>query len=112
MLVRSGVARRGRRRGIVLVLVRALLAPFALVGLSFVLFANASESASNIAKQAENLTRPDFDPEQAMFLFLSQFIYDVPDDEAGVYSALRGHSLARTMYGWHYPSGANSSTNP
>src|SRR6185437_10996268 len=45
--------------------------------------------------------RPDIDPELLLAHFLGQLIYDVPDDESGVYSALRGHSLARTMYGYN-----------
>jgi hypothetical protein len=32
--------------------------------------------------------------------FLGQLVYDAKDDEDGVASALRGHSLARSMYGY------------
>jgi hypothetical protein len=33
---------------------------------------------------------------------LTQLIYDVPDTTSGCYSAMRGHSLARDMYGYNY----------
>src|SRR5207244_3903404 len=73
----------------------------AVVGLSFALYAGAAATSSRVHLEAENLTRPDTDPEKLFAYFLGQLIYDVPDDESGVYSALRGHSLARNMYGYH-----------
>ncbi|MFL5241418.1 MAG: hypothetical protein ACJ8FY_04865 [Gemmataceae bacterium] len=39
------------------------------------------------------------DPEQALALVMAQMVYDVNDDATGVFSSLRGHSLARLMYG-------------
>src|SRR5262249_31405053 len=38
-------------------------------------------------------------PDVLLAYFLNQFLCDTIDDDPGVYSALRGHSLARTMYG-------------
>src|SRR5439155_6861068 len=88
------------RRGIILLVVISLLTLFAIVGLSFVLYADAEAKSSQIFREAEVQSVPDMDPELLMAAFLSQFIYDV-DNQTGVYSGLRGLSLARTMYGYN-----------
>src|SRR5262245_32835375 len=87
------------RRGIILMVVLALLALFAILALSFVLYADAAAHAARIAREAEQPSRPDVEPELLLSYFLDRLIYDAPDDETGVYCALRGHSLARSMYG-------------
>src|SRR5438477_8912319 len=99
MLSQSAIPRR--RRGVVLVVILMLLTLFAVVGLSFVIYAGSSATASRLHRESETLTQPDIDPELLLGYFLGQLIYDVPDDAAGAASALRGHSLARTMYGYH-----------
>src|SRR5262249_104494 len=68
------------------------------VGLAFVLYAEAEANAARIYREAGSLEQADVEPETAILLFLPQLIYDV-DDAGGVYSALRGHSLARLLYG-------------
>ncbi len=95
------------RRGVVLLVVLTLLTLFAVVGLSFVLYANTAAHAAQLRRDAESVLRPDLDPELLFAYFLGQLLYDVPDDETGVYSALRGHSLARSMYGANAKPGAN-----
>ncbi len=102
----SAFAARPGRRGAILLVVLALLTLFAVVGLAFVLYANGQARAAHFAREAQNDGRPDLSPEQLLAFFLGQFLYDVPDDEAGVYSTLRGHSLARSMYG-HDDAGPN-----
>ena len=91
------------RRGVILLVVVALLTLFAIVGLSFVLYAEAEARLAQTAREVENPSQPDGDPELLMSFFLGQLLYDVPDptpgNEWGPYSALRGHSLARLMYG-------------
>ncbi len=87
------------RRGGILLVVLVLLALFAAVGVSFVFYASSHQTAARYAVEAQNQSRPDVDPELLLAYFLGQLIYDVPDDGSGVYSALRGHSLARNMYG-------------
>src|SRR5437667_11577224 len=87
------------RRGVILLVVISLLTLFAIVGLSFVLYADAEAKSSQIFREAEVQNLPDMDPELLFASFLEQLIYDA-DDITGVYSGLRGHSLARTMYGY------------
>ncbi len=84
-----------RRSGIVLLVVMAMLALFATVALSFVFYAEAESAISRYAAQAETQAQADANPEMLLSYFLSQFIYDTENP----YSAMRGHSLARTMYG-------------
>jgi hypothetical protein len=91
--------RGGQRRGVILMVVLALLTLFAIVGIAFVLYADSEAMSARISKEAESLTRAEVDPEQVFAAFLGQFLYDVPDNYSGVGSALRGHSLARNMYG-------------
>jgi hypothetical protein len=88
------------RHGVILLVVITLLTLFAVVGLAFVLYAQSEAQAARLAREAETLTRPDTDPELLLNYFLGQLLYDVKDDESGVYSAMRGHSLARLMYGY------------
>src|SRR4051794_7266981 len=87
------------RQGLILIVVLALLTLFAVVGLSFVLYADSEADASRNFREANVSYVPDMDPEQAFAYALGQIIYDV-DDVAGVYSGIRGHSLSRTEFGW------------
>src|SRR5262245_40498394 len=91
-----------RRRGMVLLIVITMLPLFPVVGLSVVYYADAEANASKNAAQAESQYGPDTDPELALALFLNQLIYGVRDDDAGVFSALRGHDLLRLQYGLDY----------
>ncbi|HEY7329540.1 MAG TPA: hypothetical protein VH592_18015 [Gemmataceae bacterium] len=98
-MYRSGpLAESKRRNGVILLVVLILLTLFALVGITFVLYADAEATAARIAREATSVPSPDVDPRFLLACFLNQLIYDV-DDNGGVYSALRGHSLARLMYG-------------
>jgi len=101
-----------QRRGIILMVVLALLTLFAIVGITFVLYSDSEAAAARIAREAESQQRADVDPEQALAFFLGQLIYDVNDnDVTGVGSGLRGHSLARTMYGYNYATLGVPGTN-
>src|SRR5262249_59761944 len=86
------------RRGIILLVVLALLTLFAILGISFVMYAGSQASSSRNAREAEAPVQPDVDPELLFSYYLSQLIFD-QDDISGVYSAMRGHSLGRTMFG-------------
>jgi hypothetical protein len=83
------------RTGVVLLVVISLLVLFALVGIAFVVYAEAQANTSRIWREGEQVENPDMDPEMLLAYFLGQFIYDTDNP----LSALRGHSLARNMYG-------------
>ena len=89
------------RRGVILVVVLALLTLFAVVGLSFVFYAKSSGTASLYFRESGSPGRPDVPADQLASFFLGQFLYDTADDSWGVTSALRGHSLARLVYGYN-----------
>jgi hypothetical protein len=92
--------RTPKRRGVILLVVLSLLTLFALVGLTFLLYANALADSARLSREAEHRGRVDLEPELLLAYFLGQLLYDTKDDETGVLSALRGHSLARLMYGY------------
>jgi hypothetical protein len=91
-----------RRKAIILLVVLALLTLFAIVGISFVFYADSAALAARTSKDGNNNTLPNMSPEECLSLFLDQFLYDVRDDSSGIYSSLRGHSLSRNMYGFNY----------
>src|SRR5690349_19833031 len=98
------------RRGVILLVVLVLLMLFAIVGISFVTYAASCERSERANREAVGATRADVDPELAFSYFMGQLLYDCLDDESGVYSALRGHSLLRNMYGLNYESVASQWT--
>jgi hypothetical protein len=79
-----------------------MLALFAIVGLTFVFYADNSKQLARLHLDAETKRKPDVDPDRLFAYFMGQLLYDAPDDEAGVYSGLRGHSLSRNMLGLDY----------
>jgi hypothetical protein len=91
------------RRGVILMVVLALLTLFAIVGLSFVLYAQAEADASRIFREDKTLRQLRESPDRMWSFALSKLIYDEDDNPTygspGIYSAIRGHSLARSMYG-------------
>lgn len=109
-MLRSSVMKSRQRGGMILIVVLALLTLFAIVGISFVLVSDSMALSASIAQQAEGDFKPDSNPEGTFALFMGQLVYDVEDTgpQANVYSGLRGHSFARTMYGY---DSANPSGN-
>ncbi len=99
-----------QRKGIILLVVLALLTLFTIVGISFVLYADAAATQARVAKDANVNSRPELEAEEGLSLFLDQFIFGCRDDESGVYSSLRGHSLSRNMYGFNYTLGRLNGT--
>jgi large repetitive protein len=82
---------RIERRGIVLVLVLAMLGLLALIGVTFATF--SSQAKINARNYAQSLIQPQAD--ELIDYALSQLIGDTED----IRSAIRGHSLGRDMYG-------------
>jgi hypothetical protein len=93
--MRSRPQAAASRRGVVLLIVISLLVLFALVGIAFVIYAESQANTARIWREGETAQRPDMDPELLLSYFLGQLVYDTDNP----FSALRGHSLARTMYG-------------
>jgi len=99
MLLRNSAA-ASSRRGIILIVVLSLLTLFAIVGLSFVIYAQAEADASRIFRENVPVRLPVESADRAFSFAMSKLIYDEFDDNSGIYSAMRGHSLARSMYGF------------
>ncbi|HKM56448.1 MAG TPA: hypothetical protein VJY33_23795 [Isosphaeraceae bacterium] len=87
---RPNPGKRGRR-GIVLVLVLGMLALMALIGITFATFSGQSRVSARNFFQSMNQPQRD----ELMDYALSQLISDTPNRQ----SAIRGHSMARDMYG-------------
>lgn len=110
---------QNRRKGMILLVIIAFLALFTIMGLTYLLYADAQLrfSIDEIKRlDKRNYRSFDLSPDYLFNFFLERFIYDQPDREAdpyatatgginyepqSVYSALRGHSLARNMYGFN-----------
>ena len=88
-----------------------MLALFAALGLSFVYYAESQALTARASVGAMQARHADFDPEFLLGHFLNQLLFDVKDDPAGVYSAMRGHSLMRSMWGAPYDLNSNGSVD-
>ncbi|MGO9597590.1 MAG: hypothetical protein ACLP7Q_06170 [Isosphaeraceae bacterium] len=82
---------QGKRRGIILVLILGVLALMAVIGVTFATFSVQSRISARNAAQAIIVPQRD----ELFDYALSQLVCDTPD----IRSAIRGHSLARDMYG-------------
>ena len=116
------------RRGVILLVVILMLALFTIIGLAFLLYSESEATASRIFREARfnrigDPTIPDDGPidsflESNISTALGDIIYDVMDDSTGIYTAIRGHGLARLVYGWNYTEqggqvvGRDASGNP
>jgi hypothetical protein len=100
MLIRMQTSEAAERKGVILLVVISLLTLFAIVGISFVLYANAEANASKVYREAANQNQIDMEPELLFNMFLGQLIYDDEDDYTGAFSGMHGYSLGRSMYGY------------
>jgi flagellar basal body-associated protein FliL len=85
------------REAMILIVVLCLLTLFAIIGISFVLYAESVALSSRLSVGAENvtLTPANSAAQQALNLFLGQFMYGTSDTA----SVLRGYDLATDLYG-------------
>lgn len=107
-----------KRRGVAILIVISILTLIAIVGVSFVYFSDSQQIAARYFKESDydrfrsssggggggggGNDRPPSIPCSLLINWsMSQLIYDVNDDIHGAASALRGHSLARSMYGYN-----------
>src|SRR4051812_22537699 len=99
----------GPRRGAILIVVLALLAIFAVVALTFVIYSGAEADGARIYKQAQNSADGTPNPNEVVNAFLNAVIFDAGDTSStDLLNNLRGHSLSRTMYGWQGTIGQNT----
>ena len=90
------------RRGLILLVVLCLLALFAIIGIAFVLYAESQATAARLAREAEQPSCSDVDPELLLAYFMHQLVYGTSDSngiDRNPYSALRGQDLMRNMFG-------------
>ena len=103
----SNPPRRPRpRRGAILIVVLALLALFAVIGISFVFYADSEANAARIHREGQGRSEPiPPDVTQALNEYvLGPIIFDTND----LTNPLRGHSLMRSMYGWGVGAGQHT----
>src|ERR1700731_3912151 len=101
------------RRAVILMVVLALLTLFAVLGLSFVLYANAQSKSSDILLAAEESVGAsavaDISTDTVATAVFTALLYP-QDDVTGIYSAYRGYDMARAMYGYNYKAVLNPVT--
>ena len=100
------------RKGMILLVVVAFLALFSVMGITYIIYADSqlrqtTDDVNGQDVRQNPLKLIDLDPSFILNFFLERFLYDQSDVSAtsatpdSVYSALRGHSLSRNMYGWN-----------
>ena len=102
--------RSPNRRGALLIAVLGLLTLFAIFALFFVFYADAEATAARIAREREapgDVGPPDDYAKQAFNFTIGSILFDAPD-VGGLLNPLRGHSLARSMYGFPGAAGASA----
>ena len=110
-----------KRSGMILLIVVAFLSMFLVVGTTYLLVADSIRRTSDFDlnatdKRSDFALMTDIDPRYMFNFALGQILYDVSDpliatDGSGkiltTNSALRGHSLARSIYGGYNAAGGN-----
>ena len=107
-----------KRSGMILLIVVAFLSMFLVVGTTYLLVADSIRRTSDFDlnatdKRSDYALMPDIDPRYMFNFALGQILYDVKDPVlvgtkiVTTNSALRGHSLARSIYGGYNITGGN-----
>jgi len=110
-----------KRSGMILLIVVAFLSMFLVVGTTYLLVADSIRRTSEFDlnatdKRSDYALMPDIDPRYMFNFALGQILYDVVDPTKfdtttgkllETNSALRGHSLARDIYGGYNALGGN-----
>lgn len=95
-----------RRRGTALIIVISFLLLLFVLALTFVFYSTAESDTTRVYRDYANVSdgRGDDggsppDPNEIFNSAFGQLIYGVPDDESGAHNSLRGHDMARLVYG-------------
>lgn len=101
MLTRVAVRRRPARRGAILLIVLTMLALFAVVGLSFVLYSESEATAARIHKMSRTVPSDDAPPDSTPYAnaVLGQILFPVGDTGDATLSGFRGHDQTTMVYG-------------
>ena len=86
------------RKGVILLVVLAMLTLFAVVGIAFVIYASAEATTNEAYVQTGGINAFDSNPELLLAMSLGQILYGVNDDESGVYSA---SAIEAAVFGHH-----------
>ncbi len=114
MLLRPLAAgRRPARRAAILIVVLALLALFAVVGLSFIFYADAEATSARIYREAQGQSQGPSavvppDGGEAANQFVGFLVYGAKDTGGDLLNGMRGHSLAELLYGWSGKAGVHT----
>lgn len=106
MLYTTPTVRDQTRSGVILLVILAMLTIMAILGVSFYYFANHSSQTARFYKESSPQLRNSplgvkVDSRTLSSWFFGQLLYDLEDDKEGIKSALRGHSLARLVFGYN-----------
>lgn len=104
-----------RRGAAILLTMFALIVLLMLLGLVFMVYASSEKALAERYRDAAatpGLTAPD--PGSTADYFFGTLLYDAPDDGDGLVNGMRGHSIARAMYGSRadYPAPTSPPTLP
>ena len=102
----TSLAAGNPRQGVILLVVLAMITLLTILGITFVLYSDASEATARINMEGERsafqVNPINYSAYELMQHAFGQLVFGVEDDDVGQQSALRGHDLARDMYGYRY----------